>query len=104
MLVGTIKRTEVRHLTPVRLLILAVLFYLAYRVITSGSRKKREKKPADKASAAGIGVDDILVEDPFCHTLVPQKGAISMQVDGKTLYFCSKDCLSQYLAEQGDHA
>jgi len=43
-----------------------------------------------------------LVEDPQCHTYVPVSEAYRVSVDGKTLYFCSKECYRKF-REKGGH-
>lgn len=43
-----------------------------------------------------------LVEDPQCHTYVPVSEAYRVRVDGKTLYFCSKECYKKF-EENGGH-
>jgi len=37
-----------------------------------------------------------LVQDPLCHTYVPVTQAYAKEINGKTLYFCSKECCDQY--------
>jgi len=39
-----------------------------------------------------------LVEDPYCHTYVPISDAYSVSLDGKTVYFCCKECFEKYKA------
>jgi len=42
------------------------------------------------------------VEDPHCHTYVPVNEAYRVSVNGKTLYFCSKECYKKF-REKGGH-
>jgi YHS domain-containing protein len=79
---------------PVRLLILAVLFYILYRVIFGG-----EKKDAVKTEKIAAN-EDLLLEDPVCHTYVPQSSAIKLEKNGKTYYFCSQKCCDAFKKEQ----
>ncbi len=44
----------------------------------------------------GLPVTDVMVKDPACGTYLPQKDAIRATVRGRTLYFCSIQCLSDY--------
>ncbi|MBE9546338.1 MAG: hypothetical protein IMF10_02425 [Proteobacteria bacterium] len=58
------------------------------------SAKQRDKFPERPAS---IGGED-LVEDPYCHTYVPISDAYKASLNGKTVYFCSKECFEKYKA------
>lgn len=80
---------------PIRLLILAVLFYILYRLLFGGRKKKAvpTKKPK-------IQVQDTLVEDPICHTYVPESQSLSVVQGGKTYYFCSQECLDTFTEHQ----
>ncbi len=78
----------------IRLLIIAALIYIIFRLLTRSLSSKRghvEPPPPD----------DLLVEDPVCHTYVPQKESESLQVNGTTYYFCSKECLQKFKTNQG---
>ena len=82
-------------MTPLRLLILAALFYLAWRVLRGWFvQKGKAAGPERKA-----GPEDVLVEDPFCHVLIPKRQAIQMRKDGVTYYFCSQQCCDQFAGE-----
>jgi YHS domain-containing protein len=67
-----------------------ILLYLFYRLARTW---KRVGGPT-KAKPLVAGED--LVEDPFCHTYVPVTHARRVEIDGKTVYFCSEKCLKQY--------
>ncbi len=86
---------------PLRLIILAILVYIGYRLLISG-RKKRKK---DETSNSGepAAVSDVLVEDPVCHTLVPKRQAVRLQHQGKMVYFCSEACCNTFI-EKGKEA
>ena len=79
---------------PIRLLILAVLFYILYRVIFDG-----KKKPPVKTEKIAPN-EDLLMEDPVCHTYVPQSSAIKTKKNGKMYYFCSQKCCDTFKKEQ----
>ena len=81
---------------PFRLAVLAGLLYLLYRLLTAGERTRRRQERQEGPSA----VDDILVEDPVCHTYVPQNGAETCRRNGKTFYFCSKECRNKFESDQ----
>jgi YHS domain-containing protein len=93
-------------MSPQRLFILAVLLYIAWRLVRSIIREKinqaaqsqlrRESGRAEKTT-----VQDVLVEDPVCHTLIPQHQAIRLRREGKTYYFCSDACCDQFTGKPG---
>ncbi|MCK9296641.1 MAG: YHS domain-containing protein [Desulfobulbaceae bacterium] len=87
-------------MSPLRIIILAALCYILYRLLFAG--KKREKPPSRPVSPGSPAVQDVLVEDPVCHTYVPQKQAIQAAKDGKIYYFCSEKCCQTFLAGKGE--
>jgi YHS domain-containing protein len=76
-------------LHPFRLFILGILFYILYKLLSGGTRKPVGKSAADQTVPPA---EDVLVEDPECHTLIPRKQAVEADLDGKTHYFCSQKC------------
>ncbi len=90
-------------MTPLRLIILAVLFYIAWRLIKSGLKKKFPGLRTEVVKDYGQDskAEDVLVEDPVCHKLVPQKQAIRLRHQGKYLYFCSERCCDTFSGEPG---
>jgi YHS domain-containing protein len=87
-------------MSPLRIIILAALCYILYRLLFAG--RKRVKPPVQPASAASSPAQDVLVEDPVCHTYVPQQQAIRAVKDGKIYYFCSEKCCQTFLAGKGE--
>ncbi len=85
-------------MSPQRLLILAILLYIAWRLIRNLIREKIEKETEQrqKKEADGPSVEDVLVEDPVCHTLIPKNQAIRLRQDGTTHYFCSNECCDKF--------
>ena len=82
-------------MSPVRLLILAGLLYLLWRLLRS-KLGVRQRGPAPKTSSRGE-VDDVLVEDPICHTLIPRGQAIRLRHEKTTYYFCSDRCCDRFI-------
>jgi len=83
-------------MTPLRLLILAVLFYIGWRLL----RKSFAQKPAGTTRQDNDSqVQGVLVEDPVCHVLVPKHQALRLRRDGITYYFCSERCCDQFAGE-----
>jgi YHS domain-containing protein len=80
-------------MTPLRLLILAVLFYIGWRLLRrSFAPKQDDTNKQDNESE----LEDVLVEDPVCHVLVPKHQALRLRRDGVTYYFCSEQCCDQF--------
>jgi YHS domain-containing protein len=77
-----------------KLVIGIVVIYLLFRLIRKGFPQVGGK-PAQaniKSPAAG----EELVEDPECHAYVPVSQALTREIDGEKVYFCSQKCLEQY--------
>ena len=88
---------------PLRIIILAILVYIGYRLLVGSSRKKKVgNRRTEKKSDAQI--TDVLVEDPVCRKLVPQQQALSLEKDGETFYFCSEECCRKFSSEKGEDA
>lgn len=82
-------------MTPLRLIILAVLFYIGYRLLRSVLLEQLKKK-SSQTQQKDTPVQDVLVEDPVCHTLIPKKQAIRLRKGGQTYYFCSEKCCDAF--------
>jgi YHS domain-containing protein len=87
------------QLTPLRLIIIAALVYILYRLLTGP--KKRLKKSRQTGSSVSGAVQDILVEDPVCHTYIPQGQAVELHHDHQMYYFCSNKCCEIFLKQKG---
>ncbi|MCL2790147.1 MAG: YHS domain-containing protein [Desulfobulbus sp.] len=86
---------------PLRLLIMALLLYAGWRVL----RGRLPKKRPDAASGDDSAPQDVLIEDPVCHVLIPKHQALRLRKDGKTYYFCSEQCCDQFAGkpeQEGD--
>ena len=90
-------------MSPQRLLILVVLLYIAWRLIRNLIREKieNEAEKRQKKGADGAKIQDVLVEDPVCHTLIPKHQAVRLRQDGKTYYFCSDKCCDKFTGKPG---
>ncbi|MCI5148101.1 MAG: YHS domain-containing protein [Candidatus Electrothrix sp. MAN1_4] len=93
-------------MSPQRLVLLALLLYIAWRLIRSLIRDTITQKAKDLAQkkaeqAEEATVQDMLVEDPVCHTLIPQHQAICLRHNGKNYYFCSDACCDQFTGDPG---
>jgi YHS domain-containing protein len=86
---------------PLRILILAALLYIGYRLISANFKKTDDKKKKDTDSTqSGGAITDVLVEDPVCHKLVPKQQAHLLELDDQKIYFCSKGCCDTFVAER----
>lgn len=88
---------------PLRIIILAILVYIGYRLLVGSSRKKKAGN-SRKVKESDAQITDVLVEDPVCRKLVPQQQALSVEKDGETFYFCSEECCSKFSSEKGEDA
>lgn len=88
-------------MTPLRIIILAILIFILYRLII-GPKKKRSPFSRSKGEDVETTRRDILVEDPVCHSYVPKKEAIRGYKGGETFYFCSEGCAQTFLEDTKD--
>jgi YHS domain-containing protein len=65
------------------------------RILLSPFRKKADGKGV-VVGADGQPVTDVMVKDPVCGMYLPRGDAIRETIDGRTFYFCSQECLSEY--------
>jgi len=86
-------------LSPIRIIILSILIYILFRLLI-GAGRRNDKIRGGTGSGVRGPARDVLMEDPVCHTLIPAKSAITMKIEGKTLYFCSQNCRDQYITNQ----
>ena len=81
----------------VRLIITLAIIYFLYKLIRgimllSG---RGTENPGDRE----IANREDLVEDPFCHTYIPQSEAYRTTIEGRKVYFCSRDCCKKFRQE-----
>ena len=86
-------------MTPLRLVILGVLLYILYRLLIGPKKKQEEVQENGPASSEGA-VQDVLAEDPVCHTYIPKGQAVQLHHDKKMYYFCSDKCCEMFLTEK----
>ena len=88
---------------PLRILILAVLVYIGYRLLRNAFVTKDDsEQPAGRSPGPNERLTDVLVEDPVCKTLVPREQAVTLQKNGEMHYFCSQECCDAYASEKGE--
>jgi YHS domain-containing protein len=79
-----------------RLLIILLLLYLGYRALKIWLRNNITIERQRKSRPAGE-IDDVMVKDPVCNVYIPKRHAVSVEIDGEKLYFCSEKCKEEYL-------
>lgn len=82
-----------------KVLIVLILIYVGYKVVTLLRRVKSRDTGDDRGYAAPLKGED-LVQDPFCGTYVPQSQSYVKEIDGREKYFCSRECCEKYLSER----
>ena len=87
-------------MSPIRLIILGILLYIAYLLIKGGGKNldDDDKSLDDDGS---VDASDVLVEDPVCKKLVPKQQAVTAKNGDETVYFCSKECCNSYVSKKG---
>jgi YHS domain-containing protein len=83
-----------------RILFFIALLYIVYRLITSPRKLKNQDTADNIGNRANLAPQDILVEDPICHTYVPKQQAFILEQGERIFYFCSKDCRNAFITKQ----
>jgi YHS domain-containing protein len=83
-----------------RFLIAVSIFYLAYKFLKNLYRGDRETSGQASQRKPSVQTGEDLVEDSYCHVYIPLSNAFKVSLDGKNLYFCSKTCCEEFLAEK----
>jgi len=87
-------------MTPLRLLIIASLLYILYRLFVGPRKKKVQDRQQGTAATSGAP-KDVLIEDPVCNTYIPKRQAVQLHHDKKMYYFCSNKCCKMFLKNKG---
>jgi len=77
-----------------KLVILIILLYIAYRLISKPSALKRQSGEAKKTP---VRDGEETVFDAVCGTYVPKSAAITEKKGGSLFYFCGADCREKFL-------
>jgi len=86
---------------PLRILILAALVYLGYRLIKANfSKSGGNEKKDDEPPRPGGAITDVLIEDPVCRKLIPKQQAYTLEAEDGPHYFCSKECGDKFAADR----
>lgn len=87
----------------IRLVVVLVVLYLMYRLFRMLLLPDGGRQNGDRENKRLANRED-LVEDPYCHTYVPEGDAYRASIDGETVYFCSQKCYKQYRAMRKEQA
>ncbi|MEA3436493.1 MAG: hypothetical protein U9R43_08500 [Thermodesulfobacteriota bacterium] len=79
-----------------RLLIIIVVAYIAYRALKSWMLQNVSTKRTVNGKTTGE-IDDVMIKDPFCQAYFPKRNAVHLKADGEDLYFCSKECRDRFI-------
>ncbi len=82
----------------IRILLLLLVGYIAWRLIRGHLRKKAQSPPLPDGARGRI--DDVMVKDPQCGTYVARRDGIVAKTPEGDLVFCSRECRDKYLAGQ----
>jgi uncharacterized protein len=82
----------------VRLILIVIAALLGLVVVNwfwqllqaAGTRADRERAGAPPRTG------EPMVQDPLCRTYLPKSSALSVEVAGRTHYFCSRQCADTY--------
>ena len=81
----------------IKLLLLILLGFVAYSFI-QGLLRSNSRGAGDLPKSRSRNGEQ-MVEDPHCGTFLPLSDALSAQIKGEKMHFCSKKCLKAYKKE-----
>lgn len=83
-----------------KLLILLLIGYLAYRTLKSWLLSGSQQGTVQGKAAAEIDGD--MVQDPFCGVYVAKRDGVLLRHQGQNIYFCSAECRDKFLSSSGE--
>ncbi len=81
-----------------RLLLLMIIAYLAYRAVKSWVVRNLQVPGQDRP--ANPRIDDVMVKDPVCGVYFPQREGVELRHSGQLYVFCSTRCRDRFLEER----
>jgi hypothetical protein len=82
-----------------RLIVFAVLCFIAYRLFT------RAVRPPDRVDrGTGGEISDVMAQDPYCKVYFPRHEGVALRWQGRDIHFCSTDCRDRFVASNGGSA
>ena len=82
-----------------RLLVLIALLYLCYKFLKSWVLKEKWSQKAVFEKKTGE-IDDVMVKDPYCGIYFAKRDGVHLNIEGRDVYFCSKECKDKFLEKQ----
>ena len=83
-----------------KFVVLIVVGYIFYKLITNDQRKKVQEQNQENAES---NPSEVMVKDPVCGTYVSTDSKIRVKDDQNIHYFCSYECRDAFLEKnQGD--
>ena len=79
-------------------ILLGYLIYRLYRFIGSFFVVYRDRN----ITMDNDNTVDEMVQDPYCKTYIPLTGAYKRTINGKTYFFCSKECADNFSKTRRD--
>jgi YHS domain-containing protein len=91
-----------KRMGPLRLALLVGLGYIAWKLLRNLIREKihNELQRTQGGGNKEAEAEDVLEEDPVCHTLIPRHQAVRLRCNGRTYYFCSEKCCDMFISQQ----
>lgn len=80
-----------------KLLLLIIIAYLAYRAVKSWVMRNLQAPGPDGSRTPEI--DDVMVKDPVCGIYFPQREGVELRHGGQTRVFCSTACRDRFMEE-----
>jgi YHS domain-containing protein len=80
----------------VRLILIVISVLLGLVVVNWFWQFLRAADARTKQAGALPRSGEPMVQDPLCRTYLPKSTALSVEIAGRTHYFCSRKCADQY--------
>lgn len=80
----------------IRLLLLAAVVYILYKVLWKGERLHFFKFPWKRRKPHPQKSLEEMKKDPVCGTYLPENQAIRYKSGGETYFFCSEECQQKF--------
>lgn len=76
----------------IRTILIIIAAIILYKILRSSSKPKEGAKSRHSSTY----LEDEMVRDPHCQTYFLKRMAYKAEINGHTMYFCSKKCLEEY--------
>ena len=84
-----------------KLLILIAVLYLIWRSLKTWMARNMKSVNTDFRGPERE-IDDVMVQDPYCHVYFPKRNGFHVNADGEDLYFCSSQCRDNFIASRSE--